>query len=403
MRIFFSVLLTILVVFVFSCGENYNGNNSKVDVVCNLPDVDTTQRLKGKWTNEIDDFFSYLSQTFGYSGNILLAKKGQFFVKTMGKANWQTGIEMNLNTPIQIASVSKPITALAVMLLKQKGKVLFTDTVGKFFPNFPYYNVTIQHLLSHTSGLPEYINITDLFWPDSLGFMSNEKLLEILIKNKPKPYGVAGSTHFYCNTNYAILASIVSKVSGLKFEDFLAKYIFGPLNMKSTSVVCTLAKANEMKSVGHFGNNVPRQQHYLNGIIGDKGVYSTVFDLYRFYKGLMNHNYLDSGLRKEMFTTQVKRARFHSSYARGFRKLDTPIHQPYFMFHTGYWHGHRSYFYFQPEQDLCLVILANKLAGGFFSSLMLKEIWHEDGPRKALEWIQGIGDWSRSKKPEGTE
>jgi CubicO group peptidase (beta-lactamase class C family) len=160
----------------------------------------------------------------------------------------------------ELASVSKQFTAMIIMMLKEKGKLNYDDLVGKYVQT-PYPHITIRHLLTHTSGLPDYQEIMDKHW-DKSKVAGNPDILEYLNRYAPPALFGPGEKYTYSNTGYVLLASIAEKASG---EDFIAlcrNWIFKPLKMTDTDIRTLEAKAR----VGNFaaGHLLDSARHYLN-------------------------------------------------------------------------------------------------------------------------------------------
>ena len=121
-----------------------------------------------------------------------------------------------------------------MLQLCAQGKISLEDTITEYFPNLPYSGVTIKHLLSHTTGIPEYFKFKYPLYGSS-AFVDNQQLLRVLEKQKYAKTFPTGSKFEYVNTNYAILAELVAKVSGKSFEEYVHENIFKPAGMKNKS------------------------------------------------------------------------------------------------------------------------------------------------------------------------
>ena len=113
------------------------------------------------------------------------------------------------------------------------------DTIQEFFPEFPYNGITIHQLLSHRSGMSQYTHFCDApdsIWPDKSVTINNQDVIDIISRIVPLVNYKPNHKYYYCNTNYLLLASIVEKVSGLSFKDYMKKYIFNPSGMFSSII-----------------------------------------------------------------------------------------------------------------------------------------------------------------------
>ncbi len=173
----------------------------------------------------------------GFNGNVLIAQKGVvLYEKSFGYAHLKEKDSLRVDHAFQLASLSKPFTAVAVLKLYEANKLDLQDSIQHFFPDFPYHNVTIQELLSHRSGLPNYTYAFMDSVRHGQKYPPNTTVMHWFAAVKPTPtrYGYPGRSFSYSNTNYLVLAAIVEKVSGVSFEQYLRKHIFVPLGMKHT-------------------------------------------------------------------------------------------------------------------------------------------------------------------------
>ena len=187
---------------------------------------------------QIDSLFAPVTGKPAFNGNVLIAEKGNIiYQKSFGKADLEKNLPLNSESVFELASVSKQFTAMGIMILKKQNKLSYDDSLRKFFPELPYHNITVLQLLQHTSGLPDYMPLFNEHW-DSTKIAVNSDIIKLLSQYKPDTLFAPGAKWEYSNTGYALLASIIEKVSGKKFGEFLRKNIFEPLGMKRTQVYC---------------------------------------------------------------------------------------------------------------------------------------------------------------------
>ncbi len=333
---------------------------------------------------EIHDFFQFLHQERGFNGNVLIFNKGQLYRESFGWADIPNQTVLKRNAQFQIASTSKPFTALSIMQLVREGKLKLSDTINQFFDSWPYPAITIDHLLSHTSGIPEYMNLADNYWKDSMGYFSNTDITLLFQKAKPALYFKPGSKHDYCNSNFVLLANIIERVAGMGYPQYIKENIAMPLGMDSTFVFQATDSLMQQEVKGHYGLGHYLGDHYLNGSYGDKNIWSNTTDLFRFYKGLYNPKFLNTKERKTMFTTMVKEAKIGSQYARGWRKKI--IEKDTWMYHTGWWKGFKSNLFFHTKKEYCFIVLSNKLKSALFPSEMIADFFTENGFTEAYAY-----------------
>ena len=182
----------------------------------------------------IDRFATAKHRYHNFNGNVLVAEKGRvIYKKSFGYADFKEKAPLTHDSVFNIASISKQFTAAAVMLGVERGLLNLEDPLAKYFPEIPHEGITIRHMLTHTSGLPEQNELMFKHWR-SADPISNKDVLEYLIKYKPEAEFKPGEDFKYCNTGYSLAAMIVEKVTGERFQDFVAKNIFRPLGMKQT-------------------------------------------------------------------------------------------------------------------------------------------------------------------------
>lgn len=289
-------------------------------------------------------------------------------------------------TLFDLASISKQFTAVSVLQLCAQGKIDLNDTITKYFPNLPYSGVTIKNLLTHTTGIPEYFKFKYTVY-GSVAFVDNELLLRVLEKQKYAKTFQTGTKFEYVNTNYAILAALVAKVSGMPFEEYVHANLFKPAGMENTrfftEIVGIDAKhgkryANvDPKAVdvnvqplpsdvpiarGHRKVAVVAKYDRLNGVLGDKGVYSNAEDMLRWANALfmdykiLPKEWVDSASTRE---NQLNDGSLPKSiYGFGFRIEESPTHGK-LVYHGGLWNGFQNLFLYRPSDNAVIVFLSN--------------------------------------------
>ena len=289
-------------------------------------------------------------------------------------------------TLFDLASISKQFTAVAVLQLCVQGKIDLDDTITKYFPNLPYSGVTIKHLLTHTSGIPEYFKFKYPVYGSS-AFVDNQQLLRVLEKQKYAKTFPTGSKFEYVNTNYAILAALVAKVSGKPFEEYVHENIFKPAGMKNTCFFTEIVgidakhgkkyadvdpKAEDVAvrplpwnvpiARGHRKVAVTTRYDRLNGILGDKGIYSNMEDMLRWanamfidYK-ILPKEWVDLASQRE---NQLSDGTLPNRiYGYGYRIEDSPEHGK-LVYHGGLWNGFQNLFLYRPSDNVVIVFLSN--------------------------------------------
>jgi CubicO group peptidase (beta-lactamase class C family) len=319
----------------------------------------------GPLYDKVSDFMNDKLLTKGFNGSILVAKNDTIvYEKYFGKIDLRKKDSISESTALHIASTGKTLTAVAILQMVQDGKLSLEDSLQKFFPGFPYSGITVRMLLSHHSGLPNYLYfIADSIW-DKTKNVTNTDVLDLLYSKQPKAYFSPGSRYGYSNTNFVLLALIIEKISGEKYPEYMKKHFFEPLHMDDTYVFTPEDSATATPSFNY--NNHLWQNDFLEWTYGDKNIYSTPRDLLRWSKALFNGTLIDSSLMDSAFTPQQfsnglrsRRNTTLHNYGLGFRLLFTPTGKKV-IYHFGRWHGFNAAFARLPDEKVTIIILGNR-------------------------------------------
>lgn len=308
----------------------------------------------------IDRFYNKNWPNNSMNGGFLVAKNGQIiYEKYEGIANKKTNTAMTSTSALHVASVSKVITATAILKLVDQKKLALDQKVTTLLKGFPYPDVTIETLLNHRSGIRKYSYFTDKkeVW-DGHKILTNQDILTLL-SSKKITLEYKTNTHFsYCNTNYALLALIIEKVTGQKYKDAMKTIIFKPLGMND-SYVFDYDKDRQTANPSYKGNLVLYGWDFLDAIYGDKNVYSTPRDLLKFDMGRNDLEFFNPALLKKAFTGYSNERQGTRNYGLGMRMINWPTGQN-FYFHTGWWHGNTSMYVTLPPEKVTIIALSNK-------------------------------------------
>jgi CubicO group peptidase (beta-lactamase class C family) len=315
---------------------------------------------------KIDSLFQVLSTQRGFNGNVLIAQGGKvIYENAFGYADLEEKTPLNIESTFQLASITKQFTAMAIMMLHDEGKLNFTDTLQRFFPGFPYHDITIRQLLTHRSGLPEYMSFAKRYWNNKRRLMSNDDVMDMLITHHPGLAFVPDRKYKYNNTGYVILACIVEQVSGLQFHTFLENRIFKPLGMKRTFIYNTKNMLNvEYQTLGYKKNRRRAEEDYLSGAVGDKGIYSTVEDMFKWDQALYTEQLIKQTTLQEAFTPFSYDWRNDNSYGYGWR-IATADDSSKIVYHAGLWRGYSSIFVRRLHDKTTIIVLCNKVNWSF--------------------------------------
>lgn len=273
---------------------------------------------QGDISGRIDSLFQSLYQHRQLNGNALVAEKGRIIYKqSFGYADFPSKKPNAEDSRFSIGSVSKIFTAIAVLQLKEKGKLRLSDPLIKYFAGFPYSEITIRHLLSHTSGLPDYELYGKLVDknPEKI-FFNTDILPSLKIWEKPL-YFKPGEKWQYSNTNFSLLALLVEKVSRMSFQEYVKKEIFQPAKMQSTYFLTDTAKVADPNRVNNHqyptlftaepqdvtGIGKVRWRLYnLSGFVGQGNIITSAGDLLNFDQALYTNKFISAATLAEAFT-----------------------------------------------------------------------------------------------------
>ena len=307
--------------------------------------------------------------------SFLVAKNGQVIYENyMGFANKRTDEQITKDTPLHIASVSKVLTATATLMLIDANKIQLDQKVNTIIKNFPYPEVTIQTLLNHRSGMKNYAYFTyeNNNW-DKKVTLTNADIIKVMV-DKEIPLESKSDTRFsYCNTNYAVLALIIEKVTGMKFPEAMKEMIFTPLGMTNT-YVCDFKKDHENIVPSYKGNNVEIGTDYLDGVYGDKNIYSTPRDLLKFDTARFAPFFLNPELLKKVYKGYSYESKGQKNYGLGIRMVEFEHGEPFF-FHNGWWHGNTSSFINLRKEKVTIITLSNKYTKKTYQSKKLASLF----------------------------
>lgn len=313
----------------------------------------------------LDSIFNRMRRLTGLNGTVLYAERGRvIYENAFGYKRLRRKEPMQVSDTFQLASVSKMFAATAIMILQEEGKLNYDDTLQVYFPNFPYHGVTVRHLMNHRSGLPRYMSVAHENWEDKTKPMDNEEMLQLYNASHVTPYFKPGRGFHYCNTNYALLANVVEEVAGVPFDVFVRDKIFDKCGMDHSFVYQmrsdTVVSPYIEEGVPGFNIKYRRprmvRNDYLNAVMGDKNVYSTVEDLFKFDQALKSGVLISQETQKEAYTPGYERARRNSLYGFGWRirpERDSTV------YHFGWWKGFRTFFIRDLAQDKTIIMLTN--------------------------------------------
>ncbi len=373
-----------LILVLGSCGKDKSTTNKQeVTVEDTLPKMKPlgpekklSQAYINSVTGRINHFYNKNWPNNTMNGSFLVARNGQIiFERYNGFANKNEGTKITAETPVQIASVSKVLTATAVLKLVNAGKIDLDQKVNTILKTFPYEDCTIRMLLSHRSGMRNYAYFTDRdksVW-DRHNQLTNKDILNILATKDIGLESKTGTRFSYCNTNYAMLALIIEKITGLTYKEAMSQMIFKPLGMTHTYV---FDDDKDRKKIvpSYKGNGVEIGFDYLDNVYGDKNVFSTARDLLKFDRARQSPDFLKPELLKQVYTGYSNERKGTKNYGLGIRMINWETGQNYY-FHNGWWHGNTSSYIPLMKENVTIIALSNKMTRNTYAVRKLAPIF----------------------------
>ncbi|MGI8735313.1 MAG: serine hydrolase domain-containing protein [Pyrinomonadaceae bacterium] len=307
----------------------------------------------------MDDLFEEYARPGVPGASVIVIKNGRaLFKKAYGLANLEDKIAATTSTNYRLASVTKQFTAMAIMILAQRKKLSYKDRLTDFFPGFPEYGkqITVRHLLNHTSGLIAYEDVMD---DNALTPLTDQDVLD-LMKQQNHTHFPPGTQYRYSNGGYVLLGLIVEKASGTSFPEFLRKNIFAPLRMKHTVLYHRDDHSDRSRAYGYSKRGdafVRTDQSLTSSTRGDGTVYSSVEDLYRWDQALYGTRLVNAAALKQAFTAAAK-VDEDTDYGFGWfiesrRGLRT-------VWHSGNTIGFTQFIRRFPDQKFTIIVQANR-------------------------------------------
>ena len=366
-----NLLFILFIASLFACKQKENSKSSD-KAVGNISYRNLSPTEKESYTAAVAHIYDSILGKRGFNGSILVAKNGEVLLEDYhGYSNPVARDTITPSTTFHLASVSKTFTGMAILKLWEENKLNIDDSLQVFFPEFPYTGITVRMLLSHRSGLPNYVYFMseDSAWKRRIA--TNNDMLQFMIEKKPALYGYPNRGFHYCNTNFALLALIVEKVSGQPFPEYMKNTIFTPLGMNNTFVFSKVDSADYQPS--YQPNNLPFQLESMDCVYGDKNVYSTVRDLYLWDQALYNHRVVSQPTFEEATKPySLERPSVHN-YGLGWRLMMLPNAK--IIYHNGWWHGNNTVFTRLVNDTATIIILSNKFNKGIYSGMKIGTVF----------------------------
>lgn len=323
----------------------------------------TQAQLTGDVKN-LDAALTLLYKTNRFNGTILYAEKGKIiYKKAFGVVDYHTNKPLQTTSAFNLASVTKQFICMSILILQERGQLQLDDDCKKYLPELPYDNISIRNLMTHISGIPEYFDVFQRY-KSPLDTLTNEKLIQLYALHKPALDFATGTKWQYCNTNYALLVSIIERISKMPMDAFLQKNITTPLGLTDTYMYHLLMPSVPLNHV--YGFEELGEKRKLNdltpfdGVTGDGNIYSSIEDLYKWEQSLSTEKLV----KKETFAQALEPVKLKdgTTYPYGFGWfIDKDREQQYW--HTGGWAGFINLIYRDVKNQRTLVVLSSGTNG----------------------------------------
>ena len=317
-----------------------------------------------------DSYMNAQTNQYGFNGNVLVSKNGHIiYQKSFGYADYTRKIALDENSVFDCGSIAKEFTAMGILLLKDKGMISYSDTLRKFFPELPYTNVTIQQLLTHTSGIPNGFALVEKYF-DHSKIATNDDLIALLESKKPDFLFKPGDDLMYSGTAFNLLASIIEKITGQSYEAYMDKKVFKRLNMTHTRVATGRRFPENIRGFARgyvysdslhkyllTDNQRSGWTTYFAGIVGEGMIVTTTGDLFKWDRALKNLTLLTETTQREMLSLQSEKKFPAVSFGYGMRVGRNEFGN--YIFHNGYYPGYLSMHLRYTDDDITVIVLSN--------------------------------------------
>lgn len=333
----------------------------------------------------LDHFYNNFWLHKNVSGGLLIAQHGKIIYEGYsGYSDVEKRTVLNSETPLHIASITKVMTGLAILKLVENEKLKLKDHVSDYLKGFPYEEVTIEDLMNHRSGLPNYLHLSEdkNYW-DKSKMMTNKDVLNILVNQKPEALAPAGKKFAYNNTNFVLLALIIEKITGLTYAEAMDYMIFKPLGMTNTFVFQFDKDADKVSKSYEYNGKEWAYDH-LDATYGDKNIYSTPRDLLKMDVAMYSDKFLPKKLKEEAWKGYSYESKGVKNYGLGIRLMEWDNGNK-ILYHNGWWHGNNSTYVRDFQNQSVIIALGNRRNRTIYSTFRLVSLFGDYPFQNELE------------------
>jgi CubicO group peptidase (beta-lactamase class C family) len=351
------ILLLLFILLLSSCNT---ANPGKLSVATTVPIVTPTPRPLSN-AAQIDTYLSHLAATGALTGSVLVAHNGSVFSKGYGPADKDAHILNTAQTMFRIGSVTKQFTAMAILILQERGKLHVQDALCMYIANCPpdWRPITLYDLLIHTSGIPNYTNFTDF----AVTWNQPTTPAQLIARFKASPLDFTpGKKWSYSNSGYILLGYIIEHVSGESYATFLQQNIFTPLKMEHTGYDDSLPHL-PTHATGYYANYVRPEFYDMSVFYAAGALYSNVGDLYTWDQALTRHALVSQQALDAMFAPHIPcpphGCVLSTDLGYGYGWFIAQEPQGRLIYHLGRIDGYLSFNCFYPASKITVVVLSN--------------------------------------------
>ncbi len=310
-------------------------------------------------STEFDKVVNEELQKIETGATILVSSQGKIiYKKAIGRANIELNVPMQIDNVFKIASITKQFTAIAILQLMEQGKLRLDDEITHFLSDYPVESskITIEHLLTHTSGIQDYASMKDTVQRGKIDFTPIQMIR--YFQNEPKRFP-PGTRYEYSNSNYFLLGYIIEKITGKTYQQYLEENFFQPLNM-SNSYYASDARVIKNRAAGYsIKEKRIENAEFLSmtGPYAAGGIMSTVEDLFKWNQALYSYKLVKKQTLEKALTRYKLVNGSEIRYGYGFRFGF--IQESPSIWHGGLINGFMSMAMYLPKEDVFVTVLSN--------------------------------------------
>lgn len=351
---FLFLLIIICCLLQLSACQSRSNEETEPDEIVVIPFTDS---LLSVLSSELDDYLKRM----GFNGSFSILYKGvPIYQKNQGLFNLtRKSDSITCNTTFQLASVSKPFTSMAILMLWEQGKINIEDKVQQYISEFPYSEITVHQLLNHTSGLQDYMKLVEENWDENMP-ITNEDVLQLMIENELPLNFISGKKFSYSNTGYIVLALLVERVTKTAYHQWIKENIFIPAKMKTAWVWHPETAESITNNATGYLSRSRKARYYPHNkcdeIVGDKSIFCSMNDMICWDRAIWKGVFVsDSTLQKAWTSTLIKKKRVN--YGLGWRIKS--FGERTAVYHNGRWNGFTASHIRFNKEGITILMLSN--------------------------------------------